>query len=66
MKLCVNGAWEEQPEGLTLAAYLQAKGLEPRTVVAEHNGQIPDRAAWGTLALADGDVLEIIRFMGGG
>lgn len=66
MKIRVNGEWEEQPAGLTLAAFLQAKGLEPQTVVAEHNGRIPDRAAWAGIALSDGDVLEIIRFMGGG
>ena len=36
-------------------------------VVVEHNRTIlRDRDAYASLALADGDVLEIVHFVGGG
>ncbi len=66
MKLQVNGEPEELENGLTLTAFLQSKGIQPQMVVVEHNTAIPDRSTWDTLALADGDVLEIVKFMGGG
>lgn len=66
MKICVNGQWEELQGGVTLAAYLSGKNIPPQTVVVERNAAIPDRESWGSVALADGDVLEIVKFMGGG
>ena len=66
MKLSVNGEQEELDTGTTLCALLLAKGIDPKTVVVERNADIPDRSTWGNLSLADGDVLEIVRFMGGG
>lgn len=66
MKLRVNGVSEELADGSTLSDYLQKKGLQPATVVVEHNADIPDRSTWGSRILADGDVLEIVKFMGGG
>lgn len=66
MKLQINGEAIELENGTTLSAFLQAKGIPSATVVVEHNGTIPDRGTWDTIALADGDVLEIVKFMGGG
>lgn len=66
MKLQVNGEPEELENGITLSAFLLSKGIDPQTVVVERNADIPDRSTWNTLTLTDGDVLEIVRFMGGG
>ncbi|MFT9057334.1 MAG: sulfur carrier protein ThiS [Ethanoligenens sp.] len=66
MKLQINGEPVELENGMTLSTFLRAKDIRPNTVVVEHNATIPDRSTWDTLTLADGDVLEIVKFMGGG
>jgi thiamine biosynthesis protein ThiS len=35
-------------------------------VAVEHNGMIIDRDAYATTTLGDGDVVEIVRMVGGG
>ena len=53
--------------GTTLASFLADLELDPRLVVVEHNRTIlRDRDAYASLALASGDVLEIVHFVGGG
>jgi thiamine biosynthesis protein ThiS len=46
---------------------LAALSLDARSVVVEHNGIIlRDRASFPSIALSDGDVVEIVHFVGGG
>lgn len=52
--------------GQTLAEYLTAANFEPQRIVVERNGEIVPRARYGETVLCDGDVVEIISFMGGG
>ena len=40
--------------------------LDPDTVVAECEGQIAQREQYSTRILKDGEVVELIRFVGGG
>lgn len=63
----VNGAPRAVPAGGTIGGLLRALDLDPRLVVVEHNRTIlRERAAYDRLALADGDVIEIVHFVGGG
>ena len=63
----VNGETRALPAGATVASLLAAHALDPRLVVVEHNRTIlRDRAALGDVALADGDVVELVHFVGGG
>ena len=63
----VNGDARELPAGTTILELLQRHELDPRLVVVEHNRVIlRDRDAFGDRALADGDVLELVHFVGGG
>ena len=63
----VNGEARALPAGATVASLLAAHGLDPRLVVVEHNRVIlRDRLALGGIALADGDVVELVHFVGGG
>lgn len=65
--LTVNGERRSAPPGTTLAAFLDALSIDPRLVVVEHNRVIlRDRGAYASHALADGDALEIVHFVGGG
>jgi sulfur carrier protein len=63
----VNGERRELRDGSTLADLLALHGLDPRLVVVEHNRTIlRDRDALATVRLADGDVVELVHFVGGG
>ncbi len=65
--LMVNGAARELAPHSTVAALLGTLGIDPRLVVVEHNRAIlRDRDSYATRALNDGDVLEIVHFVGGG
>jgi thiamine biosynthesis protein ThiS len=65
--LTVNGRPRTLAPGTTLSEFLASLKLDPRIIVVEHNREIlRDRAAFPALVLADGDVLEIVHFVGGG
>ena len=67
LALTVNGDRRSVAPGTSLAAFLAALDLDPRLVVIEHNRTIlRNREAYASLILMDGDVLEIVHFMGGG
>ena len=62
----VNGEMRDMPAGLTLAGLLTHLGLDPRKVAVERNLEIAPRSAYDEIAIADGDRLEIVQFVGGG
>lgn len=62
----VNGRERRLPASWTIADLVAELGVEPRTVAVERNGEIAPRARWSEIALADGDRLEIVRFVQGG
>ena len=63
----MNGERRETAEGTTLAALLQALALDPRMIVVERNRAIlRDRDLHGSVVLEEGDVLELVHFVGGG
>jgi len=62
----INGRDVELAAETSLLDYLASVGLDPRTVAVEHNGEILQRDAYERAMLRDGDVLEIVRMVGGG
>lgn len=66
MKLTVNGEVREVPEGLTVRGLVEHLGLTEGPVAVEKNREVVPRAEHASVALADGDVLEIVHFVGGG
>lgn len=66
IRVSVNGDAREIPGGLTVAGLLGHLGLQPRLVVVEHNGEILRREQYPTAAVAEGDALELVHFVGGG
>ncbi len=65
--LMVNGTARELAPHSTVAALLGSLGIDPRLVVVEHNRSIlRDRDSYVIHPLDDGDVLEIVHFVGGG
>jgi thiamine biosynthesis protein ThiS len=46
--------------------YLDKLGVNPRAVAVEHNGVIIERSSYPDAKLEEGDVVEIVRMVGGG
>ena len=67
ISLTVNGQRKEFTSGITISDLLSQFGLHPRMVVVEHNRSIlKDRTRYPSIALSDGDVIELVHFGGGG
>jgi thiamine biosynthesis protein ThiS len=62
----VNGEVREVPEGTSVAGLLALIGLDGRKVAVERNEEIVPRSTYAATALAAGDRLEIVHFIGGG
>ncbi|MGI6211761.1 MAG: sulfur carrier protein ThiS [Anaerovoracaceae bacterium] len=61
----ING--ENVPEeGKTVAEYLAEKGYDGSPVAVELNLAILPKTEYDQTVLKEGDVLEIVRFVGGG
>ncbi|MCZ8325714.1 MAG: sulfur carrier protein ThiS [Sphingomonadaceae bacterium] len=65
LSLTVNGEPRRTAPG-TVADLVRSLELDPAKVAVERNGLIVPRSTLGDVALADGDVLEIVHFVGGG
>jgi thiamine biosynthesis protein ThiS len=66
LNLTVNGEPRRMASGSTIADLVTSLELNPQKVAVEHNGVIAPRSALNTIGLSDGDVLEIVHFVGGG
>jgi sulfur carrier protein len=66
MKITCNGEIKEINRDTTLVSFIREAGLNPDTVVAECDGRIIKRDEYDTMCLREGNVLELIRFVGGG
>lgn len=66
MKIQVNGEAKDVPEGTTVRRLVEMLGLTDGPVAVEKNGEIVRRAEHMTAAIAEGDVIEIVHFVGGG
>lgn len=63
--LKINGE-EIDAAGKTILKHLSDSGFEQDKVAVERNGCIVPKAKYGETILADGDVIEIVSFVGGG
>ena len=66
ISLTVNGEPRRAALGATIAALVAGLELNPQKVAVERNGEIVPRSTLGEVLLAEGDVLEIVHFVGGG
>jgi len=61
----INGTAEQLKE-CTIKSLVAGKGLDAASLVVEYNGRIVKQADWSTVTLEQGDVLELLNFVGGG
>jgi thiazole synthase len=65
LALTVNGEARRAAPG-SIADLVRSLELDPAKVAVERNGEIVARSTLGDVALGEGDVLEIVHFVGGG
>lgn len=66
MNLILNGEERRFPGLATIADLVASLELDPRKVAVERNLEIVPRSAYQTTAVAEGDRIEIVHFIGGG
>lgn len=68
MRAFINGEPQDLPGGLTVAALLEHLGVAvgKGRVAVERNGAVVKRAQHETEPVQDGDVIEVVSFVGGG
>jgi sulfur carrier protein len=64
MKL--NGKTVPLKQEQTLFAFLTAQEFDCKTIAVELNGVIVPKAEYESIQLSDEDIVEIVRFVGGG
>tara|TARA_R110002072_G_scaffold86455_7_gene195063 strand:- start:515 stop:715 length:201 start_codon:yes stop_codon:yes gene_type:complete len=66
MKITVNGEATNLEAGATIASLIDQLGLNPKKVAVERNLEIAPKSLYAEIALAEGDRIEIVQFVGGG
>lgn len=63
--LKINGV-ETDAAGMSVSAYLAAAGYAASRVAVEKNGRIVPKKDYDVTFFSDGDIVEIVSFVGGG
>ena len=66
MQITCNGETKNIDPGTTLVALIKNLNLNPDTVVVECDARIVKREEYDTLVLTEGNIIELVRFVGGG
>ncbi len=61
----INGESKEIA-GKNLLDYLKENGFNPEQLVVERNFEIISKEQFGSVTIQDEDVIEVLRFVGGG
>lgn len=64
--LTVNGKPTELEKATALERFLQDHGVDSQFVAVAYNGTVLRREEFSTVTLGQGDVVEIVRPVGGG
>ena len=63
--ITINGD-KKDCAGMTVAQYLATTAYDPKRIAVEKNGDIVPKAAYTDTVLQDGDLVEVVSFVGGG
>ena len=66
MRITLNGDVADIPPALTVDTLLRHLHIDARVVAVERNRVVVKRAKYADTALAEGDEIEIVAFVGGG
>lgn len=62
----INGKETEVPAGITVEQMLLANGFALQRIAVERNDEILPKADYAAETVQDGDVFEVVNFVGGG
>lgn len=66
MILKINGKEKKVSEGISISQLLDELNIQKDRVAVELNKEIAKKSQWENIYLKEGDVLEIVTFVGGG
>ena len=66
MRIYLNGQETIVENGLSILDLLNQKSLPEKATVVELNGKIVKQDQFGAVFIQDNDVIEVLRFVGGG
>ena len=66
VEITLNGEARRLERPTSVRGLLESLGLDPAKIAVERNLEIVPRSTYGDVALAPGDRLEIVHFIGGG
>jgi thiazole synthase len=66
MEITLNGETRRLDAPTNVRGLLESLGLDPAKIAVERNLEIVPRSTYGEVAVANGDRLEIVHFIGGG
>lgn len=66
LSIRLNGENERIPAGSTVLALIEQKGLATKRVAVELNLNVVPKKDFATTVLAEGDIVEVVSFVGGG
>lgn len=66
MEIMVNGEQVSCKEGISVEELVVQRGHDTRQIAVEWNEKILSKELYGSTVLKEGDVVEIVTFMGGG
>jgi thiamine biosynthesis protein ThiS len=66
MRIRVNDGEHEAAQGATVRGLLETMSLPPARVAVELNGRVVARMDFDRIMIREGDVLEVVHFVGGG
>lgn len=66
MEILINGEQKRFEAPINVAGLLTILELEPKKIAVERNLEIVPKSLYDATALADGDRIEIVQFVGGG
>lgn len=62
----INGKEAMEAQGRTLAEYLKSKGFNAERIAVECDGNIIPKKDYDSKMIRDGEIIEIVSFVGGG
>jgi sulfur carrier protein len=66
MNITINGKIQQSTQGTNLSEIISTYCKVPKHVITELNGNIVPAENWAQTSLKEGDVLELVSFVGGG
>ena len=66
IRLTINGKPQELPVPTGLVQYLESLEITTEFIAVGYNGEVIEKEAFDEITLSEGDVVEIVRPVGGG